>query len=165
MPFRRRMLSPVKSDKHEITWSSLAADIGTSTLTVPLVIGVASANKDTATECEVGSRVNSVYLEMNIAAQTTTNPKVLHWEMQGGPEGTTLENPTTYYQGNRSQIFKRGMEMLPTDTSTVFKRIFVVRIPKKMRRIQENGFISILFRCTSTESINICGFAIYKEFY
>ncbi len=165
MPFRKRLVAPLQSDKHEITWSSLAADVGTSSLVIPLAIGVHSANKDTATECEIGSRVNGIYIEMNIAAQTVTNPKVLHWTVQGGQEGSTLENPTTYYQGNRSNIYKRGMEMLPTDTSTVFKRIVFVRIPKKQRRQQENGFISILFRCSSTESINVCGFAIYKELY
>ncbi len=166
MPFRRRrFLSPVKADKHEITWSSLAADVGTASLIIPLVIGVASANKDTATECEVGSRINSIYVEMNMAAQTTTNPKVLHWEVIGGPEGTTLENPTTYYQSNRAQISKRGMEMLPSSVATVYKRIFVVRVPKKMRRVQQDSFISLIFRCTSTETINVCGFAIYKEYY
>ncbi len=166
MPFRRRgFLAPLKQDKHEITWSFLAADQGTATIQVPIVIGVHSADKNAPTECEVGSHVRSIYFEFQMAAQTITNPKVLHWELQGGPEGTTLENPTTYYQGNRAQIFKRGMEMLPADVSTVYKRIFVVRVPKKMQRIQENGFITLLFRCTSTETINNCGFAIYKESY
>ncbi len=166
MPFhRRRFLAPVKTDKHEVTWSFLVADQGTATAIVPLVIGVQSADKNSPTECEVGSHVRSIYFEFNIAAQTVTNPKVMHWTIQGGPEGTTLENPLTYYQGNRAQIFKRGMEMLPTNVSTVYKRIFVVRVPKKMQRIQENGFISILFRVSSTESVNNCGFAIYKEQY
>ncbi len=165
MPFRRRFLAPVKTDKHEIVWSALAADQGTGTFVVPLVLGVHSADKNTSTECEVGSHVRSIYLEFNIAAQTVTNPKVMHWLIMGGPEGTTLENPTTYYQGNRAQIFKRGMEMLPTNVSTVYKRIFVVRVPKKMQRIQENGFISLLFRMSSTETINNCGIGIYKEQY
>ncbi len=165
MPFFRRRSAPLKTDKHENTWSFLAADQGTSTVIVPIVLGVQSADKNSPTECEVGSHVRSIYFEFNLAAQTVTNPKVLHWTIQGGPEGTTLENPTTYYQGNRAQIFKRGMEMLPTNVSTVYKRIFVARVPKKMQRIQENGFISILFRCTSMETINNCGFAIYKEQY
>ncbi len=163
--FRRRFQAPLKQDKHEIVWSALAADQGTSTFIVPLVLGVHSADKNTATECEVGSHVRSIYLEFNIAAQTVTNPKVMHWIIMGGPEGTTLENPTTYYQGNRAQIFKRGMEMLPTNVSTVYKRIFVVRVPKKMQRVQENGFISLLFRMSSTETINNCGIGIYKESY
>ena len=106
-----------------------------------------------------------MYIEFNVAAETITNPKVLHWTIQGGSEGSTLENPSTYYQGNRSSIFKRGMEMLPKDVGTVYKRIFTVKIPKKFQRVSENAFISLLFRCSSTEAINVCGFGIYKESY
>ncbi len=165
MVFRRRNLQPIKTDKHEITFSHLGTDFGTGTIIVPLVIGVPSADKNTATECEIGSRVNAIYVEMNIAAETVTNAKILHWSIQGGPEGTTLENPSLYYQGNRAAIIKRGMEMLPKDVGTVYKRVFLVIIPKKFRRITENGFISLLFRGSSTESLNVCGIAIYKEFY
>ncbi len=165
MPFRNRFRAPLKQDKHEITFSNLAADIGTATFIVPLSIGVASADKNTATECEVGSHIKWLYVEINMAAENITSPKVLHWTIQGGPEGTTLEAPTTYYQGNRAAIFKRGMEMLPKAVSTVYKRIFTVKVPKKIQRVTENGFISLLFRATSTESINACGFIIYKESY
>ncbi len=165
MPFRRSLRAPLKQDKHEITFSSLAADIGAATLIVPISIGVASADKNTATECEVGSHIRWIYVEINMAAETVTNPKVLHWTIQGGPEGTTLENPLTYYQTNRSSIFKRGMEMLPKDVSTVYKRIFTVRVPRKLQRVSEGSFISLLFRATSTEAINACGFLIYKESY
>ncbi len=164
MPFRRSR-PVIKSDKHEIEWSQLAANLGTTTFVQNLALGVASADKDTKGEVEIGSRINSIYIEFNCAAQTTTNPKILHWTVQGGAQGTTLENPTTYYQSNRSFILKRGMEMLPSDVATVYKRIFVVRIPPKLRRMTDAGFISILFRATSTETINLCGFAIYKEFY
>ncbi len=165
MPFRRRLQAPIKTDKHEVTFSFLAADFGASIVTVPLAIGVPSADKDGPTECEIGSRVNAIYIEFNCAAETITNPKILHWTVQGGPEGSTIENPAVYYQQNRAQILKRGMEMLPKDVGTVYKRIFLVRIPKKIRRITENGFINLLFRASSTESLNVCGFAIYKEFY
>ncbi len=165
MPLSRRNLPVIKSEKHEVTFTNLAADFGAGTIVIPIVIGVPSANKDTATECEVGSHVKSIYVEMNIAAETVTNPKVLHWAVQGGSEGSTLENPTLYYQSNRSNILKRGMEMLPKDVGTVYKRIFVVRIPRKLQRIQQDGFISLLFRASSTESLNVCGFIIYKEFY
>ncbi len=165
MPLFRRRGAPLKQDKHEITFSNLAADIGTATLIIPITIGVASANKDTATECEVGSHIRWLYVELNMAAETITNPKILHWQLQGGPEGTTLENPSLYYQGNRSSIFKRGMEMLPKDVSTVYKRVFTVKIPRKMQRVSEGSFIKLMFRASSTEAINACGFVIYKESY
>ncbi len=155
----------IKADKHEITFTNLAADFGTGTIVIPISLGVASANKDSSVEVEVGSHIKSIYIEMNIAAETITNPKVLHWAVQGGSEGSTLENPTLYYQSNRSNILKRGMEMLPKDVATVYKRIFVVRVPRKLQRQQMDGFISLLFRASSTESLNVCGFVIYKEYY
>ncbi len=165
MPFRQRMQSPVKTDKHELTWSNLAADIGTATLIISLAKGVPPADKNASTECEIGSKVFGIYVEFNVAAETITNPKILHWAVQGGAEGSTKENPSLYYQSNRSFILKRGMEMLPKDVSTVYKRTFVVAIPKKLQRQTADSYIDILFRASSTETINLCGFAIYKEFY
>ncbi len=159
------MLSPVKTDKHEITWSNLASDRGTATLIVPLAKGVPPADKNIATECEIGSKIYGIYVEFNVAAEDVTSPKIIHWAIQGGAEGSTKENPTLYYQSNRSFILKRGMEMLPKDVSTVYKRVFVVKIPKKLQRQTADSYIDILFRASSTELINLCGFAIYKEFY
>ncbi len=166
MPFhRRRFVAPLKTDKHEVTWSNLAADMGTATVSVTLATCVASEDKGAGTECMVGSHVRSVYVEMNIAAETVTNPKVLHWVVECRDVNQTGTTPSLYYQDDRSIIIKRGMEMLPKDVSTVFKRIFVVRIPKKAQRMSMGAGIFIKFRCSSTESINVCGFGIYKEQY
>ncbi len=159
-------MAPIKTDKHELTWSDLAIDASTNKVR-QLVVGVQSADKDTADECEIGSRVNAIYIEVNIAAGQVTNPKVLHWIVMARPANSTpaAQTPTLYYQTGRSMIIKRGMEMLPVDTSTVYKRVFVVRIPKKSRRISEGDTIDFIYRCSSSELINVCGFAIYKEFY
>ncbi len=167
MPYSRRRGAPIKTDKHEITWSSLAADVGTADLVIPLATGVASANKDASAEVEVGSHVRSVYFEMNMAAETITNPKVLHWLVIVRPAGSTPTSitPTLYYQNGRNLVIKRGMEMLPKDVSTVYKRVFVVRVPRKAQRFGADDKMSLVFRATSTETINVCGFAIYKEIY
>ncbi len=155
----------MKTDKHEVTWSNLAADMSAN-VTIPLTLGVAAEDKGAATECMVGSHVRSIYIEMNIAAETITNPKILHWVMDGIQFGQSgVANPNEYYQEERAIIFKRGMEMLPKDVSTVFKRIFVVRVPKKFQRITMGSSIRIKFRASSAEAVNVCGFAIYKEQY
>ncbi len=165
MPFRRRFVAPLKTDKHEVTWSNLAADFGAANVSVSLATTVAAEDKGASTECMVGSHVRSIYIEMNIAAETITNPKVLHWIVEVRGPNQTGSTPTLYYQDDRSIIIKRGMEMLPKDVSTVFKRIFVVKIPKKAQRMTMGNLIAIKFRCSSAESINVCGFAIYKEQY
>ncbi len=163
MPFRRN-LRPIKSDKHEITWSNLAQN-ASSVQDITLVLGVPSADKDLATECEIGSHVKSVYFEFHFSAQVITNPKVIHWTIQTFRAGETSTVPSTYYQSGRSTIIKRGMEMLPADQSVVFKRIFVVNIPKHAQRVRDNTVIQFRYISTSTETINACGFAIYKEYY
>ncbi len=165
MPYgRRRMVAPLKSDKHEVTWSDLAID-ASSVVAKTLVFGVQSADKNTSTECEIGSHVRSIYFEINFAAETITNPKVIHWAINVFKEGETSTIPSLYYQLDRSTIIKRGMEMLPKSVATVYKRVFVVRIPKKAQRISANTRFQFRYISTLAETVNVCGFAIYKEFY
>ncbi len=165
MVFRRRQsLRPIKTDKHEVVFTDLAKN-ASSVQSVNLAVGTPSADKDSATEVEIGSHVKSIYVELNIAAETVTNPKVVHWAINLARTGETIAIPSLYYQDSRSRMLKRGMEMLPKDVATVYKRIFVVRIPRSYQRMAANTFIQFRYIATSTETINICGFFIYKEFY
>ncbi len=163
MPFRNRnYLRPIITEKHEVTWSLLAADHGTADIPVQLVKGVPAADTDNSIEVTAGHHVRSIYIEMNIAAQTITNPKVYHWKVEVFKKGQTNTSPNTYFQDDKSSIIKRGMEMLPSDVGTVFKRVFVVKIPKRSQRIGLGDSIFIFFRASSTETVNNCGFSIYK---
>ncbi len=164
MPYSRRALAlrPVNSIKHEITWSDLAID-ASAIIVKDIAIGVEPPDKNLATEVAIGSTVRSIYFEFHFSAQTTTNPKVIHWTIGKEPFGTNLGSPSSYNTIDRRFIFKRGMEMLPADKSTVFKRIFVVRIPPRFRRIGDNDKLFLRYISTSAETINACGFAIYKE--
>ncbi len=162
MPFYRRNRVYQKRDKHEITFTDLAQNAAAQQ-NEPLLIVVPVADKDSQTECSVGSRVNGIYCEINISAQVTTNPKVVHWTVEAFRLGETLANSNTYYQPSRSRVLKRGMEMLPSDQSTVFKRIFFVPLPKQ--RLQDNFNVNFRYIASSSETINICGFFIYKELY
>ncbi len=152
----------IHSEKHEVTWSNLAQD-ASSTQTINICNPVNPTVKDGPTEVLIGSSIRSVYFEFHFSAQTTTNPKVIHWIILQERIGQTTSAPSLYDQPEKSQIFKRGMEMLPADKSTVFKRIFVVKIPRFMQRQKENSDIRLEYIATSAESINACGFAIYKE--
>ncbi len=154
----------VKRDKHEITWSNLAQNASTNQA-IALSLGVSVGDKDTSTECAVGSHIRGIYLEFHFSAQVTTNPKVIHWKVVVIRSGQTMEVANSYYQPTRSQVIKRGMEMLPSDQSTVFKRIVFVSIPKAYQRVKEGSSIRFDYQASSAETINACGFAIYKEIY
>ncbi len=164
MPFFRRNRTPVKLDKHEITWSNLSQDASAVT-TVTLVKGVQVGSKDTSVECAVGSHVKRLYLEFHFSAEEITVAKVIHWEVISIPTGLTVGSPSTYYNASRARIFQRGMEMLPKDVSTVYKRIISVKVPKVYQRVQENANLVFRYVSTSTTTINACGICIYKEIY
>ncbi len=162
MGFRRSLqLRPVKSEKEEITASLLAADRSSNLVSI---LATAVDSPTVAGQVEIGDTVRSIFIEFNVSAQTTTNPKVFHWCVEKVPAGGTATVPSLYDNNNKKQILHRGMEMLPADTSTVFKRIFVVRIPPRLRRMGDGDVISLNVIATSAETINYCFFAIYKHF-
>ncbi len=168
MPFsrRRQSLPVIKSDKHEITWSNLSENASSATF-ISLVLGVNSADKNASNECEVGSHVKGIYLEFHFSSETVTTAKVIHWIVIHRPANLSPASitPSLYYQVGRKYIMKRGMEMLPKDVGTVYKRIIFVRVPRVYGRIGITDSINFVYICTSAETINACGIAIYKEFY
>lgn len=163
MVFRRRRLqAPIVTDKHEITWTNLASDLS-SVLTVVLARGKKLGDTNTSIEVPVGSKIFGIYIEFNVSAEDITSPKKLEWKVFANPVGQTASLPSLYYQTDRAYVLKRGMEMLPKDVSTVYKRIIFVRIPKVYQRIKDEMDINISFVASSTELVNLCGFAIYKN--
>ncbi len=167
MPYgRQRNLRPIKTDKHEVTWSNLSQN-ASSSVAVSLVTGVNSADKNASNEVEVGSQVKGIYLEFHFGAEVITSAKVIHWIVICRPSNLSPASitPSLYYQVGRKYIIKRGMEMLPKSNTTLYKRIIFVRIPKVYHRIGISDSINFVYICTSAETINACGIAIYKEFY
>ncbi len=164
MPFGRRRgsFAPLKTDKHEITWSNLAQN-ASAVQAIALAEGVTAADKNISSEVLIGSKITRVYLEFHFSAETVTNPKVIHWKVEKLGANETTTSPATYYQPGRNRILQRGMEMLPKDVSTVFKRIISVKIPRGYQRMGEGETLRFRYISSSTETINACGIAIYKE--
>ncbi len=158
---RFRSLHPVKSEKQEISWSNLIQNTSTAQ---HILLADATDTPSTAGQVHVGDTIRWIFIEVNIAPETVTNPKVVHWAVWKKLSGqTTNITPSVYDADNKKNIFKRGMEMLPKDVSTVFKRIFVVRIPRGYSRMGEGDEIYFTYICSSAESINNCGFAIFRN--
>ncbi len=162
MPLSRALaLRPVHSEKQEISWSNLAQNAST-TQNIPII---ATSENPTATgQVEIGSTVRSIFFEFNIAAENITEAKVLHWLIEKTPSLGTGSDPIVYDAANKKQILKRGMEMLPKDVSTVFKRVFIIRIPPRLRRFGDGDQLNFRYKSSSTTTINNCGIAIYKDF-
>ncbi len=151
-----------KSEKHEFTWSNLGQNASTTQI-LTLSTAVQPNVKNAANEVAIGSEIRYLYFEFHFSAAQTGNVNVIHWKIDIVPTGMTMSVPSLYYQTDRRFTLKRGMEMLPVNVSTVFKRIFVVPIPKKYRRQSDDQAIQLSYVASSAQTINACGFAIYKE--
>ncbi len=163
MPFRRRRVSGLQTQKHEITTTLLAADLSTITNLV-IAKGTAAGTVSAENEVTIGHRVKWIILEFNVGAETITNPKVFHWYINFKPIGRAASaTPAVYGTDDKRLILQRGMEMLPKNVSTIFKRKIFIPIPKKYQRIGEDDEINFGFVSTLAETVNFCCFIIYKE--
>ncbi len=162
MPFRRNRGPPPNIEKHELTFTSLALD-NSADISFTIATAVDASSKNLASEVLVGSRITRLYMELNVSADTITNPKVLHWLIFKSPFGTTIPAPSLYNQTSKRFVIQRGMEMLPKSASTVYKRIISIKIPKRYQRMGDNDFLIFKHIATSAETINICAFFVYKE--
>ncbi len=164
MPFRQRRFAPLQSNKHEVTFSHLAQDSSTNQ-TVTLAVGTDAADKNNSTEVGIGSHIKWVFCEFNFSAETLTVVKTVHWALRYVPPGQTPSVASQLFGTDRSYVIKRGMEMLPKDVSTVFKRVFVLNIPKKYQRIADQAQLQFTYIVSSANTTNGCGIFVYKELY
>ncbi len=158
----RNRYAPLQSNKKEISRSNLNQNAST-VQSVTIIQGVELADANAGFEVSAGHKVSSVYFELHFSAEVVAAAKVVHWQVVGLKVGETIAAPNTCYQDNRAGILKRGMEMLPRELGTVYKRVFVVKIPKKFQRITKNFLLRFQYIVSSTEGINTCGIGIYKD--
>ncbi len=169
MPSFRRALAlrPVTSLKHENTWSNLIQD-ASGTIEIVIIDGVESPV--TASQVDIGSIVKSVYFETNLnGVDNSGATTVFHWYVMKVPAGLGASVPSTYNTDTKKWILKRGMEMLPaipigSGGTVQTKRIFVVKLPPRIRRFDDGDKLVLRYINTSASAINYCGIAIYKEF-
>ncbi len=162
-------LRPVKSEKHEITWSNLGQNASTPQ---SITITNAIANPVAAVDVDVGSTIRYIYFETNLnGVDNSGTVQVFHWLIVKAPAGdpTFDLDPTSYNTSRKRFILKRGMEMLPeiplgSGGTVQTKRIFVVKLPPRIRRQGDADQIKLMYKSTSTSGINYCGIAIFKEF-
>ncbi len=162
MPSRRSLsIRPVHSEKVETTFSHLQQD---SSSVQNVTISFAEKTPTVATDIETGATIPWIFFELNFAAETITNPKIIHWILWKNPQGSFTQNPAVPDPITKKWILKRGMEMLPKNVATVTKRIGVIRIPRGMKRQADNDTMQLSYVVTSAETVNVCGIFIYKWF-
>jgi len=172
MPLSRALsIRPVNSEKHEVTNTSLAQNAST-TQELEIIEGI-NVLTGIADQVTIGSTVKSVYIEFNLNGVNNSGAsQVFHWMVIKNPSGeleTADLDPALYNQKVKRHILKRGMEMLPevpldSGGTIQTKRIFVVKIPPRMRRFGQGDRLEFVYKSTSASGINLCFLAIYKAF-
>ncbi len=172
MSFRNRRalrLRPVKTEKHETTWSNLGQNA--STVQEIILIDTAAGEPTTGNQVETGSHVRSIFFESNInGVDNSGSAAVFHWMIYKNNNGVLgAQDPTTYDGAIKKFIIKRGMEMLPeiplgSGGTVQTKRIFALKIPRIYERMGEADQLVLTYKSTSASGINYCGIVIFKEF-
>ncbi len=165
MVYRRgQRLRPINSSKKEIVWSNLSQN-ASSVVNVLLADSKIMSTVNLDNEVSTGTKIMGCYLEFQFSAETITNTKIIHWTFKKTFNQTVPSKvPSLYFQIDRSKTLQRGMEMLPKSVNTIIKRIIYVRIPKGMQQMADGERLYFSYIASSTETINACGFAIYKAY-
>ncbi len=161
MPYRRGRLSPIKSEKEEVTLTALGENAGS---VKTITIASATDSPTVAGQVEVGDTIKSIFFELNFSAEIITSTKTVQWMIWKNPAATLSNTVSVQDTTGKRFIFKRGMEMLPKDVSTVIKRIGVVAIPKGHQRMGDADQWQFKYICSSTEAINTCANFIFRHY-
>ncbi len=168
----RKMLAPINSIKHYVQRANVGIASGAG-LTIPIVTSVAAPATASTDEVKQGAVVKAVYLEYwllntGVTAEETQFVVALE-KVPGGASGamsvTDLLNLGAY--DNKKNILFTSQGILHAALDGV-NAIPIIRswvmIPKGKQRFGLNDILA--FSLTSVgQTLNVCGFATYKEYY
>ncbi len=165
--FRRQSLTPVNRIKHVIDFSgTLTAGVTLSTLLINSVDAPVLAN---TAECITGSKVNGIYLKVEVASNETDAGAIpnVYLAIFKDPGGLlTTPNPTSIGdEVSKKYIIHQEMVMLNNLAGGNPRILFngVIAIPRGYRRNGPGDQLSVLVR-SSAVNVAVCIQAHYKEF-
>ncbi len=171
MVFRRRMsqLRPVHSIKHIV--DNQGGIVFNNKESVTLVASLDAPVLANVTEVETGSRVNGLYLNVQVVATTEAalgNVYFFIWKNPAGAfsAGAVPNGNATGSDDIKRQIFHTEMRMTSNSSNTQIPiTVFngVISIPKHMRTMRVNDRIDIQLFSPGV-NLNYCIQAIYKEY-
>ncbi len=160
---------PIHSIKHIIDVQ--AAVVAATKLSTTLVAGVDAPVLANTAEVETGSRVNALYLNVQViglaAGGVLNNIYMIIYKIPGGniSAGNIPNANVTGASDFKRQIFHTEMRMMGSTDSDIPQAIFngVIRVPKVFQNIRIADRIDMqLFAPGATA--NVCIQAIYKEY-
>ncbi len=174
MPYSRRNsrsnLRPIHSIKHVVDLQG--GNIGDTPSTVNLVATVDAPVVTNPTEVETGSRVNSLFLNVQVlsTAQTVLNNLYFMIYKNAGNNIPLSNIPEANKVGSsdfKTKVFHQEMSMLSDAADSIPITMFkgVLKIPRHMQRMGINDRIDLqIFTETVSNTQDFCIQSIYKEY-
>jgi len=168
MSFRRRSqnsIRPVHRIKHVIDVQG-GLVIGASTV-VPLILSVDAPVLANVTEVETGSKVNGIYLKVEVNGLTSAALANVYMAVFKNPGGN-LANPSPNTVGandNKKYVIHQEMVMLQQQDGSNPRTLFngVIVIPRGYRRMAINDVLNLVLLSPGVTA-NFCVQCHYKEF-
>ncbi len=166
--YRSQSLRPINRIKHVVDFNGTLAkatnlNVGLVTSTDTPTIGVTSS-------CETGSRVNGIYLRVEVASNDPQDLGVIPqvyltvWKNPGGNLATP--NPSLIGpEDNKRFVIHQEMAMIENVRAGNPRTLFngVIAIPKGYRRNGPNDILNVTLRSPALD-IAVCVQCHYKEF-
>ncbi len=167
--FRLSRLHPVNSIKHVV---DLQGGTALDTSVEEIIIEGTDSPVHTANPQHVnqGAVVNSIFLNIQVAASSTqalANIYMFVYGNPGGniPAGSIPKANAIGISDFRKNVFHQEMTMTEKNTTAIARTLFkgVLKLPRKFRRIGINDQIGISFLSPGV-TFDYCVQCIYKEF-
>ncbi len=161
-------MRPVNSIKHVV--DQQLAIPGNSQQFVTLATGVYNAILANPAECEVGSKVNAIFLNVQVISTAETALNNLYMMVFKNPSGSVTPIPSANLIGTsdfKKFVIHQEMVMLSDAADSIPSQMFkgVVLLPKHMRRMAINDELRVaLFSPGAGNTRDACVQCIYKEF-
>lgn len=156
----------VHSEKHIVQFS-INTITGGQADAFEVATGVPVASKDAATEVEEGSTIKAVYLEVWVRAGSTTpssGQMCFYKRQSSAPNPSTTNMAALNAWDNKRNIFYTTMGLFndqDADAIVIFKGW--IKIPKGKQRMANGDNLTFTI-FSPTIDLQMCGFALYKEY-
>ncbi len=169
MVYRRsNSMRPVNSVKHVV--DSQLAIPGNSQQFVTLAEGVYNAVLAAPADCEVGSKVNAIFLSVQVISTAETALNNLYFMVFKNPSGSITPIPSANIIGTsefKKFVIHQEMVMLSDAADSIPSQMFkgVILLPRHMRRMAIGDELKIAFFSPGAGNTrDACVQCIYKEF-
>ncbi len=157
----------IHSDKHIINFSLAAVTAGNVT-SLGLALATAVGDVDSETEVRVGCTIKAVYIEMWLTSDDATQSSevsILEKQPIAADNITAAEIADLNSYTNKNNIFwiTQGLVGQKVNTATPIMRGWY-KIPRGKQRMSIGTKLTLSILAQS-DGLQLCGFALYKEYY